>query len=464
MKPDNPPSSYGTNGASQPVFEVVSSNIAIVFEWAALLPLAIYLANSRLPHELVGQTALSGFICIGLFPRLGILDGISEFVARGPDFLDRASSVSELRRTVWDIRWGSVFPCANGAVSDILTAHALRDAGEPKLMPEQRDPSDNNASFRRYQTLHILKCSRSSDSSTHDMNAHDKFNIRRLGSSGLPLAFEFVLLLTLLGACVITVLFGLYGTAVSILICIVFRFSRQLITIERPSGYLKDNEKKDDCGGMLVALHENASTWVLYHGSRAVIDTLLNKTMIQSIGSPIVSNAVLAGFLRLIGILQLVTMTYVASQKGWDGVALLVLVIVAWSFDHMVYRKDRVAALWLRRENVTITAQSFKFSGRKSMIGAIQIACGSKVVSWMDGILVPSHRRDVWLSELGLLATEQEQVLERDDRARVDRSKVLTISAADIIRLFLKPPTECSPASRTGGHQETSDRVATERV
>jgi hypothetical protein len=47
---------------------------------------------------------------------------------------------------------------------------------------------------------------------------------------------------------------------------------------------------------MLVAIHENASTWYLYSGSRAVVDTLLNKPTIHSIISPL--GMVLPWFLR----------------------------------------------------------------------------------------------------------------------------------------------------------------------
>jgi hypothetical protein len=74
----------------------------------------------------VGQTALAGFIGVSLFPRLGVLDSIADFLQQGADFLDRVSSVSEVRRTIWDANWSSVFPCANGFVGDILYAHALR--------------------------------------------------------------------------------------------------------------------------------------------------------------------------------------------------------------------------------------------------------------------------------------------------------------------------------------------------
>lgn len=456
------PASHGSNGADPPVLPAAASNLSVIFEWVALVPLAIYLASSRLSHQLVGQTALTGFICVGLFPRLGVLGSIADFLQHSPDFLDRASSVSELRRTVWDVNWGSVFPCANGAASDMLVAHVLRHTkieiipdevkphqatAAPMSQGKPQKPTHNQnmsggassvaslvtppkAKFRRHQTLHILDCSGPS-SRNNPSNP-------RLGSSGLPLLFEVVLLFGLLGVCTVTALFGLYGTAAAIFLSVLFRVSRQLVHVERPSGYLQCNLGNVP-GCMLVALHENASTWYLYKGSRSVVDCLLNKTMIQSITSLSGTGVWLAYFLRLLQIVQLLAMTYVAGQKGWDGVALLSLIVVAWAFDSVIYSDERMAALWLQREGVAIEARSFQFSGRNSMIGAIQVLSGSTVTSWMDGILVPSTRREFWLWELGVQEYKPEKFLSDDDRKWVDKHRELTNMAVETIR---KPKAE----------------------
>lgn len=128
MASQNPPASFGANGAEPPVLPVASSNLSSIFEWAALLPLAIYLASSRLPHQLIGRIALAGFIPIGFFPRLGVLSIIGELLHQGQEYIDRVSSMNDSRRTAWDVTWGSVFPCANGAVSEILSAYLLKDA------------------------------------------------------------------------------------------------------------------------------------------------------------------------------------------------------------------------------------------------------------------------------------------------------------------------------------------------
>lgn len=132
---------------------------------------------------------------------------------------------------------------------------------------------------------------------------------------------------------------------------------------------------------MLVALHENASTCYLYRGSRGVIDGLLNKTMIQAINSPFGASTWMGYFFSFLEVVQLVAMTYVAAQKGWDGVALLALVVVAWAFDSVVYTDDKMAALWLRREGVTMKARNFRFSGRTPMLGAIQLLSRSRIIS-----------------------------------------------------------------------------------
>ncbi|KAH7000975.1 hypothetical protein EDB80DRAFT_535707, partial [Ilyonectria destructans] len=180
--------------------------------------------------------------------------------------------------------------------------------------------------------------------------------------------------------CTVTALLGLYGTATSIFLCLVFRICRQLVRVRRANGYLRNNED-DDPGCMLVVLHENASTWYLYRGSRGVIDGLLNKTMIQAINSPFGTSTWMGYFFSFFEVVQLVAMTYVAAQKGRDGVALLALVVVAWAFDSVVYTDDKMAALWLRREGVTMKARSFRFSGRTPLLGAIQLLSRSRIIS-----------------------------------------------------------------------------------
>lgn len=100
----------------------------IVVEWTSLVPLVTHLASYRHDHQLAGEAALCGRLNVSLFPRLGVLDGIARLLAGGPDFLDRISTISEVSHYVWDVNWGSSFPCANGAASSIITSYALSRA------------------------------------------------------------------------------------------------------------------------------------------------------------------------------------------------------------------------------------------------------------------------------------------------------------------------------------------------
>jgi hypothetical protein len=402
MQPAHPPASYGSTGAAPPVLPIASSDASIVFEWAAIFPLAIYLADRRLSHKLVGQASLAGFLPTGLFPRLGVLNMVCDFLKEGPDFLDRASSVSELRRTVWDVNTGNIFTCANGAASDILAKYVLRKACLVDLSDNsskqnsgatgQRTTGLPSTGYRRCQTLHILDC-QFMPSSTQSGHRHRASNVQK-AVKYKPILYEVVLLLVLLGLAVISILFGVFATTAAIVLTVAFRILRYFIRVTRPSTYLENNEPGAS-GCMLVALHENATTWYLYRGSRAIIDTLLNKSMIEDIAaSPLVSVA------RVLATLQLATMTYAAAQKGWDGVGLLAVIIVAWVSDWVLYREHVLAAQWLKHEDVDIRAQSFKFSGRVPMLGAIQVLKGTGNISWMDGILAPSNRRNQWLADL----------------------------------------------------------------
>ncbi|PTB68391.1 hypothetical protein BBK36DRAFT_1114246 [Trichoderma citrinoviride] len=453
----DPPASWGTDGVAPPILPVSKVTTSIFFEWVGILPLAIYLAGSGLSHRLVGQTALASFISVSLFPRLGVLDSVAEFIRESSDFLDRASSISELRRTVWDANFGSVFPCANGAASDILARHVIRGAREVEIpqdlakltrayedgladgaVSEEEDGSTKNekekgaavSPFRRFQTLYIIDCT---------VDAERRKGVRAtISGTWLSTLGEGVFLLILLGAGAVTVLFGLYGTAAAILLSAVFRTARSYIKVITPPGYLENNEPNQVDGCMLAAIHENASTWYLYRGSRAVVDGLLNKPMILDITAR--PNRMLALTLRALSAFQILTMTYVAAQKGWDGVGLLVLIVVAWTLDCVLYNDDKLAAGWLQRENVTMKAWRCQFSGRTAMLGSIQMLKTSTVASWMDQILAPSERRAKWLEMLSLdrpdFDTRGRELTDKEEGELkwVKNNWLLTRAAVDAIR------------------------------
>ncbi|KAJ3454417.1 hypothetical protein MRS44_018311 [Fusarium solani] len=442
MSSQNSPASFGAIGVEPPVLSVASSPASIVFEWVALLPLAIYLASSRLPHRLVGHTSLTGHVPIALFPRLGVLGTIAEFLQQGQDFFDRASSVNDLRRKVWDVNWGSIFPCANGAVAAILSAHALRGVKAQKVpedvhqipsLNESFRPLKPDSPFRRYQKLNVLHFTEIAENVSHS----------RCLWNGFPMALEVLLLIGLLGISIVCFLFGVYGTAAAVLLAVLLRIGRHLMVIERPSGYLRNNEG-DQAGCMLVSLHENASTWDLYVGSRGVIDTILNKTMVQDVKSPL--GVWHAYGLRLLEGLQILIMTYAAAQRGWDGVALLSLVVVAWAIDSIACNNDRIAAQWLKQEGVRVDATTLEFSGRTPMIGTIQALGNQRSTTWMDGILTPSNRRDVWLRKLACQDVDPsfEKDLSISDKEWVDLNEKLTI----VTRAMIPPHVKAETSSR----------------
>jgi hypothetical protein len=98
----------------------------IIFEWVSLVPLVIYLASFSYAPKLVGRTALGGSIIAASFPKIGAIRLIVRLLDEGFDFLDRACSISKFRRELWDVIWGSEFPCANGSVFGVLTKTILQ--------------------------------------------------------------------------------------------------------------------------------------------------------------------------------------------------------------------------------------------------------------------------------------------------------------------------------------------------
>lgn len=237
----------------------------------------------------------------------------------------------------------------------------------------------------------------------------------------------------------LTILYGLYGTTACLIVTFFFRLSRRLVRVARPGGYLTSN--KEIPARMLVGIHENASTWYLYRGSRAVVDTLLNKPMSHSITSPL--GAALPLFLRGLGALQLIVMTFVAAQKGWDGVALLSLITGTRATNKLCYSEDRLARLWMRRDGASMEVRGYRFGGRTAMLGAIQLLKSEKVTAWMDDILTPSPSREVWLARLNGETGKKQKKLENDlsehDRSWLEINTKQSRLAAGIIKSNTSP-------------------------
>jgi hypothetical protein len=428
-----------------------------VSEWFALIPLIVHLASPYDEFQAVGDACLRGKFAFDLIPKLGQLKGMAKVLRPGSVIFDQTGGAGALGSTiVWDVSWGSVFQCANGAARELITKHAFHDCspmvdvettppgstskaassssgGEGTNMPTERKPNIPVTILKKFascrpQILHLVEL-RFGTSQSSSIAA----NSRRLES--LLTAFRHLLI----AASIIPLfLCGAYGTCASILLSRLNALINHYLPINRPTGYLQNTEHYDKTC-MLAAPHENASTWYLYRGDRAIIDWLLNKTMI-TIGAPEGSRGFYMYFLCS-HYLQLLAMTYVAAQKGWDGLFLFLFMIVSSltgssaTLGLDLFRKSG-AATWLHQNNIRVYRATFRMAGRTQMMGAIQLINdmdqikpapvaqlehpispkGSRLLKpkkvdprakWMDKILTISPRRDALLQHLRLLVQTQ---------------------------------------------------------
>ncbi|KAK5651035.1 hypothetical protein OQA88_1498 [Cercophora sp. LCS_1] len=419
-----------------------------VAEWASIIPLVCHLANGRDDYTTAGKVALAGSLSVGYFPRLGSLSGIARLLNDPGKFSDHANSRGGTSLHVWDVLWGGSFPCANGAAVDSILKHCHRQPGHtnaiylPDVLRQSttgKQPAEHSGSskqpgsgkqsntappsFRRYQTLHVYNCK--------NIAAAPKSGRSLLGVQfkriapvlQLVLAGGLVALLTMVGA---------YGTA-AILLCSTFSnaVASFYLTVERPPGYLQSNESTMDSACMLAAAHQNASVWYLFIGDRGVADSLLNKPMFFIPDSR-------AGFwvgkwFKAANFLQLVAMTFAASQKSWDGICLLVLLAANWLFELATNSDANLAQHWMGKEGVDVDVRTFKFSGRSIMLGAIQLHSKSNTASWMDDIMTPHPRREAWLKFLEHGEKPSATVWNPADIGRIELTAGLAAESAQII-------------------------------
>ncbi|OQD64357.1 hypothetical protein PENPOL_c007G09388 [Penicillium polonicum] len=391
-----------TLGTLMSTYIPVPSVPEIVSEWASLIPLACHLASPKDDHFTSGDVSLHGRISLIIFPRLGTLWGLGRLFSKGSNYFEYASVKGGAARTVWDVNWGSEFPCANGAASAAIEDFALRRLMDqtgviPKLSipisdsyvtassPETplNNGSDEAPKIRK-QILHVYQfrfC---------QPRRSIRFKINSFMRSRIPTGLIFIIL------CGISAIFGLigaYGSAGLILITAISRLVAWAIVIPRSAGYLSNNEKHD-IAYMLAASHVNATEWSLYTGDRAIVDTLLNKPMVHF---PEGKQAQLAArWFYFAHALQLVAITYVAAQKGWDGIC-LVCVLFVHSLYNWTLCGNAKAADWMAREGIEVKVKSYEFGWRTAMLGCIQVFSESKVTRWMDSIVVPHVRRDAFL-------------------------------------------------------------------
>lgn len=137
-------------------------------------------------------------------------------------------------------------------------------------------------------------------------------------------------------------------------------------------------------------------------------------------------------------------MTFVAFQKGWDGVCLLALLVIS-TVMHFCFRHDLLARMFCEENGVAVTQESFEFSGRTPMLGAIQQFSGARSWQWMDDILAPCPRREAWARILSTKENTDINVFEEEVRTLAERDKswvwvntTLTIRAAGIMRTAME--------------------------
>ncbi|KAK6354648.1 hypothetical protein TWF696_003788 [Orbilia brochopaga] len=413
----------------------------IIAEWSALLPLTCYLADRSQNHKLVGEISVSGRLSPSLFPRLGIFDSIFRLLSEGSEFLDKASSLQDAS-VVFDVNWGSVFPCANGSVCSMVCAYGLRSLRKTIKMPENvtKISSDSteqkieceapvevtgeNTGFRRYQTLRVFK---------FDRRMVKEGILAKLGRVTHSWYFIVGKTATLLGVCVVLALFGNYGTMAVLFISSLSQIACQFLKFRRPTTYLMNTESHDAC--MLVATHENSITWNLFVGDRGVVDSILNKPMIEL---PLSKTTTALGYwFYFAHFMQILAMTYVPAQKGWDGLCLLFLMVFAL-LSQWRYGETHITESWLNSEGITVECKSFQFGSRFQMMGALQVYSGRGATGWMDSILARCDRRQAWLERIGapdpLLPHDAYSRLGNSDREWVDRMGPLTVAAGRILQ------------------------------
>ncbi|KAK7999488.1 hypothetical protein PG990_012088 [Apiospora arundinis] len=397
----------------------------IVAEWAAILPLVCHLAGQRDDYITTGNIALMGRLSVGLFPRLGTLSGLARLLGRATKYLDYASTRGGSSRTVWDVKWGSVFPCANGAACAVISEYLMtRDRKPPQRMPEslsprprENDADEECSSQSDYKTRPVFSSFKSKlqRSSLEEGKAKGERVRRcqllhvyrlyrkpkrnslgyRISELRLSLPGQLICFVILVGIAVVLCLFGCFGSASLITCTSVSELVAMRVPIRRPSTYLKNMEAHDAC--MLTAPHENATEWHLYIGDRGIVDTLLNKPMFVIPEGRLAYLA--ARWFWSANLLQIAAMTFVAAQKGWDGVLMLAILAIHWAL-RWSSSGQTLARNWLAREGVDAEVRSFEFGGRYAMMGAIQLLGGSTSSRWMDNILVPHPRREAWLGVL----------------------------------------------------------------
>lgn len=447
----------------------------ILTEWAALVPLTVYLSSVRSDFELAGEVSLRGGLSVSIIPRLWALGGIVKLVKQKDVFFDTASAGGDPLK-VYDVQWGSVFPCYNSAAAlavaetafqyhaatEVISEKDLNDwilankddlsiqfTIRPDSMEKSGVTSDVFCGYdveglverkRRYGRRQLLKIIHVG---TEEPSQARLRSFDRRAKSWYWRATELGVT-TMVGAALVSI--GCLGSGALVVVGALARFCARSIKFDRSPLYLRNREVHLGC--MLVAVHENATSWTLYLGHRGLIDSLLNKPMVDPGRAP----PLVLLYLQFAELLQVIGMTYVAGQKGWDAIVLLILILVVW-ITSRVYGSSKHAAKWLKEEGFTLTSFTCEFPGRTELLGAVQLLSTEQKTGWMDGIIFPAPRRDVWLKKIGAIDSnprqlkEQYSVLDDHDQAWVSATGMQAVAGNALIRLKLSDLSRSRPNS-----------------
>ncbi|KAF5336692.1 hypothetical protein D9758_015670 [Tetrapyrgos nigripes] len=418
---------------SLPAFFPVELIPNFIVQWAAVLPLVCHLATTRSDFDLVGYASLAGTLSPGIFPELGILVGIASLL-KSPDYIELEGA---LGGTVWDVNWGSHFRSVNGAALSLVTAYALKQSRNvpikmservPKSQPQTASSTSANSDpshHRRYQTLHNLKFTRT------ETKLSWQTALWTIASSTW---LKFVIWVSLFSIAVTLSLLGLYGTAVGVLCGIASQVMCHYLQICRPYRYLENNEMHDAC--MLVGSHSNCFNWYLCIGDRGIVDGLLNKPMLMFRNGSSGPWSRTANIFTFLHFMQLLAMTFAAANQGWDSIGMCILMVVAWVMHSL--EPLRAVQTWLEKDGISIETKSFQFQGRVAMFGAVQIFSQTTVFSWMNDILTPHKRRNIWLKEIcpslaASLGSGDMRSLKEADRKWVEEQTQWSKEAAEVL-------------------------------
>lgn len=122
---------------------------------------------------------------------------------------------------------------------------------------------------------------------------------------------------------------------------------------------------------------------------------------------------------------------------------MLALLIIS-TVVHFRFRHELLVRMFCEENRVAVMQESFEFSGRTAMMGAIQQLSETQSWQWMDDILAPCPRREAWARIVSTGNTNMDsfedevRTLTEPDKRWVWVNTILTTRAAGIMRTEIK--------------------------